>query len=193
MTDLTHIPTDALALPEADRPKMPAIAGATEAHRRAGGQLALIHNHYLSEMDRMGAVLDRIAAGDSPPEELAAIILSSDMRRNLHAAGTICGHQCQVLTMHHNIEEFSMFPELENAGNTALAAVVAQLRREHKIVHALLDRLEAAAADLMRDPTPAHFDTAHTVFRHLKTVVTSHFSYEETEIAEAIGFYLGGV
>ncbi len=193
MTELAHLPLDALALPDRARPKMPPIPRATEQHRRNGRQLAAIHRHYLMEMSRVAAVLDRIAAGDAPPEDLAAIILSTDMRRNLEAAGTICGHQCQVLTIHHNIEEFSMFPELEQQGNDALTALVAQLRKEHKVVHELLIRLEAAARTLIDAPTDANFETAHATFRQLRTVVISHFGYEEQEIAEAIGYYLNGI
>ena len=193
MTVLSHVPLDALALPEADRPRMPPIKGAGIAARRKGGQLALIHRHYLSELARVEAVMRRIEAGDAPPEDLAAIILHSDMRKNLQAAGTICGHQCQVLTMHHNIEEHSMFPELEHQGNAALRAVVAQLRREHEVVHELLIRLEAEARQLMRRQDAESFARAHAVFRRLVAVVTSHFGYEETEIAEAIGFYLDGI
>ena len=193
MSDLSHLPLDALTLPVADRPHMPPIAGADPGAKRKGGQLAMIHRHYLQELSRVEAAMRRIEAGDAPPEELMSIILSTDMRKNLHAAGTICGHQCQVLSMHHNIEEYSMFPELEAAGNAALVAVVAQLRREHKVVHELLVRLEQEARALIEDPKPEHFDRAHDVFRRLADVVRSHFGYEETELAEAIGEYLGGI
>jgi hypothetical protein len=193
MSDLAHLPLEALTLPEHDRPRMPAIAGATATHRRQGAKLAAIHRHHLIKMNRVAAVLARIAAGDDPPEALAAIILSTDMRRNLRAAGTICGEQCRVLGMHHNIEEFSMFPRLEAQGNAALASLIAQLRREHEVVHALLVRLESAAEALVVDPAPGSFDRAHVIFRQLRAVVVSHFGYEEAEIGEAIGFYLDGI
>ena len=193
MSDLADLPLDALTLPDGDRPKMPPIAGASDIHRQKGRQLAAIHRHYLMEMARVAAVLDRISAGDAPPEELSSIILSTDMRRNLQAAGTICGHQCQMLGMHHNIEEYSMFPELEQQGNDALKALVAQLRQEHKVVHELLIRLEEAARALIDAPTDENFATARAVFHQLRAVVVSHFGYEETEIAEAIGYYLNGI
>lgn len=193
MPNLSDIPLEALTLPETDRPRMPPIPGAGEGARRKGAQLALIHRHYLTELARVDAVMRRIEAGDAPPEELASIILSTDMRRNLHAAGTICGHQCQVLTMHHNIEEYSMFPELEQQGNPMLSAIVAQLRREHEVVHELLIRLEAEARALVARQDAETFARAHAVFRRLVAVVTSHFGYEETEIAEAIGHYLDGI
>lgn len=193
MPDLTQTPLADLFPDEASRPKMPPIVGATDGERRAGRHLAAIHRHYLMEMARIAAVLERIKAGDSPPAELAEIILDTDMRRNFEAAGSICGHQCQVLTMHHDIEEQSMFPRLANQGNSALAKIVAKLRDEHLIVHELLNRLGAAAQVLAAEPTEAHFDHAYEVFIALRRAVISHFGYEETELAEAIGHYLGGI
>lgn len=193
MSDLATLPLDALVIDPAPRPAMPPIPGATEGERRKGRHLAVIHRHYLSEMSQVAAVLDRIRAGDAPPQRLEQIILHSDMRRNLEAAGTICGQQCQVLTMHHNIEEFHMFAGLEAPGNAALTAVVAQLRAEHKVVHELLNRLGEAARALSAEPTEAGFEAAYEIFQRLRAAVVSHFGYEETELAEAIGHYLDDI
>lgn len=172
---------------------MAPIPDATEADRQAGQHLAAIHRHYLAEMTQVAAVLDRIKAGDAPPAELRHIVLHSDMAKNLAAAGTICGRQCQVLEMHHNIEEFHMFPGLEAPGMAALTAVVARLREEHLVVHELLNRLTQAAERLTQAPSDAAFAEACQLFDRLRAAVTSHFGYEEDELAEAIGHYLGGV
>jgi hypothetical protein len=182
------------AFPDAAaRPTMPPIPGATEADRRQGMQLAAIHRHYLMEMRRVDAVFRRIEAGDAPPAELAQIVLSSDMHRNLTAMGTICGQQCQVLKMHHDIEEGHMFPELAAQDNAALRAVIDRLKAEHEIVHDLLLSLDRAAAALRTDPSDATFTTARTAFDALSAAIRSHFTYEETELAEAIGVYLDGI
>ncbi len=193
MSDLSHLPLDELTLTENERPKMPPIQGATDMHRQNGKQLAAIHRHYLMYLSQVAAVFDQIAAGNSAPEELSSLLLSSDMRRNLQTAGTICGQQCQMLNMHHNIEQYQLFPALEAKGNQALAALVAQLRKEHEIVHELLIRLEAAARDLIDDPGAERFDVAYDLFKRLRAVIQSHFGYEEREIGEAIGYYLGGI
>ncbi|WP_277620938.1 hypothetical protein [Pseudophaeobacter leonis] len=42
-------------------------------------------------------------------------------------------------------------------------------------------------------PSDANFAQAATIFRKLEEVVRSHFGYEETELAEAIGYYLGSI
>lgn len=193
MTDLTHHTLETLDLNEADRPSAPPIAGAGSEHHRAGAQLALIHRHHLMEVAKIAAVLHRIEAGDAPPEDLYDIVLASDMAENFRAFGSLCGQECRILTVHHDIEQASMFPKLEQAGDGMFAQIVAKLRAEHEVVHELLTRLERAAMALMYDQTEANFAEAAEVFRKLETVVRSHFKYEETELAEAIGFYLGGV
>jgi len=191
MSNLSNTPLADLDLDEAARPKMPSLT-VTPAERRKGRHLAAIHRHYLSEMRKIADVLARIKAGDEPPEALADIVLHSDMRKNFEVAGTICGHQCRVLTMHHDIEEQHMFPELANQGNAALSKVVDKLRREHLVIHELLNRLGATGASLAKEPSEPNFDAAFAVFHKLQSSVMSHFGYEETELEEAIGLYLEG-
>lgn len=193
MTALSDLPLRDLVIDPKPRPKMTPIAGATDAQRRKGRHLAMIHAHYLRDIAQTQAVLNRIDAGDSPPEELQHILLHSDMRRNFEAAGTICGHQCAVLKMHHDIEETSMFPGLLAPDNAALGTVVARLREEHEVIHELLARLARAADALAAQPHDAAFRTACEIFAVLRAAVSSHFGYEEDELTEAIGVYLDGI
>ena len=193
MQTLSHIPLAQLDLKEAERPSMPPLAGASDADRRKGRHLAAIHRHYLSEVAQIASILERIKTGDAPPEALASIVLHSEMRKNFEVAGTLCGHQCRVLTMHHDIEEHSMFPALAAQGNGALSKVVEKLRAEHKVIHEMLTRLGAVAEVLSGAPDEAHFNAAYDVYFALRKAVISHFKYEETELEEAIGLYLGGI
>ena len=193
MTDLSKTPLDDLDLDERARPKAPPVPKATDRHRRQGGQLAAIHRHYLMEMARIAAVLARIEAGDAPPQDLRKIVLSLDMAENYRAFGSLCGHECQVLKFHHDIEGADMFPRIEASGGGMFRKVVAKLRAEHEVVHELILRLGRAAEILADDPVEANFTEAAAIFRKLEAVVRSHFRYEETELAEAIGYYLGSV
>ncbi|MGH1578471.1 hemerythrin domain-containing protein [Planktotalea sp.] len=190
MNTLTHTPLADLDLNETARPKMPPLQGATDMHRRKGRRLAAIHRHYLSEMRQIAGVLERIQASDDAPESLREVVLHTDMAKNFAAAGSICGHQCRVLTMHHDIEEQSMFPALAAQGNHALTKIVDKLRAEHLVIHELLKRLGRAGDRLSADPSAANFEAAFAVFFKLRSAVMSHFGYEETELAEAIGMYL---
>ncbi|NIZ09777.1 hypothetical protein HCZ97_10065 [Pseudooceanicola sp. HF7] len=193
MKDITTLSLDELTLDEAARPKAPKVPAATDMHRRQGRQLAAIHRHYLMEMAQIGAVLARIEAGDAPPEHLKQIILSLDMAENLRAFGNLCGRECRALKIHHDIEGFDMFPRIEAAGEGMFREVVAKLLSEHEVVHELIIRLSRAADALMADPQEANFAHAAATYRKLEEVVRSHFGYEETELVEAIGYYLGSV
>ena len=193
MTDLSTQPLDELNLDEAARPKAPPVPEATDIHRRQGGQLAAIHRHYLREMGQIGAVLARIEARDAPPEQLKQLVLSLDMAENFRAFGSLCGRECQVLKFHHDIESADMFPRIEAAGGGRFREVVAKLKAEHEVVHELIIRLSRAADALGASPSEANFVAAGNTFRKLEEVVRSHFGYEETELAEAIGYYLGSI
>ncbi|MCI5039635.1 MAG: hemerythrin domain-containing protein [Donghicola eburneus] len=193
MTDLSNQSLDDLSLNEAARPKAPKVSGATDAHRRQGRQLAAIHRHYLMEMAQIGAVLERIEAGDSPPKHLKKIVLNLEMADNFRAFGSLCGRECQVLKFHHDIEGADMFPRIQAAGGGMFKQVVAKLLAEHEVVHELIVRLDNAADALIEDPSDDNFHQAAATYRKLEEIVRSHFGYEETELAEAIGFYLGGI
>jgi len=193
MTDLSILPLHDLTIDEASRPTAPKVAAATDMHRRKGRQLAAIHRHYLMEMAQIGAVLERIEAKDTPPEHLKKIVLSLDMAENFRVFGSLCGRECQVLKFHHDIESSDMFPRLEAAGGDMFQQIVAKLLSEHEVVHELIIRLGRAAEELATDPNEANFIGASQVYRKLEEVVRSHFGYEEAELEEAIGYYLGGI
>lgn len=179
-----------LSVENGTRPSAPDLPQATQAHRKKGRRLAAIHRHYLMDLARIAAVLDRIKAGNSPPAELKDIVLSLDMAQNFRAFGSLCGQECRVLTMHHDIEQHHMFPTLENSEVPGIVAVVARLRQEHEVVHELIKRLDQAADDLMQTGAEPEFAAAGAVFEKLLAVVQSHFKYEETELEAAIGLFV---
>lgn len=191
--DLSTLPLAELSVEHGTRPTAPAIAGATEGDRAKGRHLAAIHRHYLMDLARITRVMQRIEAGDAPPDELADIVLHSDMSQNLSAFGTICGQACHVLTMHHNIEEGHMFPGIDGPATEGIRAVVTRLREEHRVIHELLNRLAGAAKALADAPTDAQFAEVQAIYAALFAAVKSHFRYEETELEEAIGVYLDGI
>lgn len=187
--DLRNVPLEDLSVEDGTRPGLPDLGAVSAQQRQAGHHLAAIHRHYLMDMGRIAQVLRRIEAGDAPPEDLAHIVLNAEMAQNFRAFGTICGQECRVLTMHHDIEEQSMFPQLHARGSDALRAVVDRLRAEHKVVHELLERLAAVAHELSATPDADTFAKASAIFDKLWDVVKSHFHYEETTLEEALGVY----
>ncbi|HCQ58570.1 MAG TPA: hypothetical protein DIU10_11800, partial [Sulfitobacter sp.] len=114
--DVSALPLSDLTIDTETRPPLPDMGEVSEAQRQAGRHLAAIHRHYLSDLSQIAQVMTRIEAGEAPPAELAHIVLHSQMAQNFAAAGTLCGQQCWALTMHHNIEEQSIFPQLHARG-----------------------------------------------------------------------------
>ena len=193
MNMLHDTPLADLTVEFGTRPEMPALPEATEQDRRMGRRLAAIHRMHLNDVGRIGIVLDRIEADEASGEDLSAALLSASFAQNVRQFGSLCGRECKVLTFHHDAEEYSLFPELAGKGNDALRAVVARLVEEQKVVHELLIRLERAALALMFEVDAEKFNEARAVFRQLESVVHSHFSYEETQLEEAIGVLGVGV
>lgn len=176
-------------LDEATRPSAPAIPGATEQDRAAGRQLAAIHAAYLAELDALEGLLSAVERGEASAGAVSAAVGSLTLERNYRQFGTLCGRQCYVLTMHHTIEERHMFPAISARAAPGLLAVIERLQAEHVVVHQLLERLSEASLALGAQAGPAEFAATRDTFRALLKVVRSHFRYEETELAEAIGVY----
>lgn len=175
-------------LDESTRPKAPAIPGATPAHRVHGQRLALFHEMHLAQIERIEALLAAIEAGAAPPEALGARLRDLDMASNYRLFGSLCGRECQYLTFHHTGEDEQIFPVLMQ-GSAGLRAVVERLSEEHKVIHAILEELEAGAAALIASPDAEAFGRVRDAFVVLARVVRSHFGYEQTELAEALGVY----
>lgn len=182
-----------LRIDPSERPKAPSLPGVTPEQLQKGRQLAAIHRMHLMEIARVRRTLEEIETGQENAEVLPGIVASMEMTENFRAFGNLCGRECQVLSMHHNIEESHMFPQLADRAPAGIGAVVKRLQEEHKIVHALIERLYSAAVNLVNEPSFETFKEARDTFDALESVVRSHFGYEETELAEAIGVYLDGI
>lgn len=177
------------SLKEAARPNAPKLPEATERDRQQGAQLKMIHRHHLQDIVVARRLLDQIETGEALPTALAEAVPNMQMAENYRAFGNLCGRECMILNSHHNIEEQHSFVILEQAGHEGIAKVVAKLREEHKVVHALIEALYSAAVNLVEEPSDGNFAQARKTFDQLEAVVRSHFKYEETELEEALGVY----
>ena len=189
--DLSNTPLSELDLNENARPSAPDIPNLTDAQKSVGRHLKAIHRHHLREISRARSVLTHIEQGDADPSSLLEALKGMDLFDNMRVFGNLCGRECQMLTFHHDAEEQQAFPVLEQRGSEGLKLVVAKLRSEHLVVHELIQRLEQAANGLMSSPSETQFQTTREIFDVLERVVRSHFSYEETEIGDALGVHLG--
>jgi hypothetical protein len=175
-------------LDNATRPKAPKIEGITPAQRMAGKRLALIHDYHLEQMNEVRWVMEQVEAGEQSAAALAEAISSLQMAANYRAFGNLCGRECQMLTLHHTIEDHSLFPALR-AGSDGLRKVVDRLQEEHAVIHRLLQTLYDNAINAVRQPGRETFAATRAAFLALDRVVRSHFGYEQEELEEALGYF----
>jgi hemerythrin-like domain-containing protein len=109
------------------------------------------------------------------------------MIENYRAFGNLCGSQCQLLRMHHDIEEDSLYPTLRQ--NTGLRLVLDRLSAEHRTVHALLEHIQETSRVIATNPTRENILALGEIYEVFERIVVSHFGYEERELEEAIGYY----
>ncbi|RYG39739.1 hypothetical protein EON79_23830 [bacterium] len=169
------------------RPKAPRIPGVTPAQRAQGRRLGHYHRHHLNELVTVRVALDRFLNGMSSAEAISEIVASLSMIENYRAFGNLCGNQCQLLEMHHTIEDRSIFPRLMQ--DKGLRPVVERLAKEHLTVHALIERLLDISRAVAHSPSHDAIVAMREVYEVFERVVMSHFKYEETELEEALGFY----
>jgi hypothetical protein len=172
---------------EATRPIAPPIPGATPAQRAQGRRLGLYHRHHLAELAAVRVALDRFLAGSGTVEAVSDGMASMSMIENYRSFGNLCGRQCHLLQMHHDIEEGSLYPTLRQ--NAGLRPVLDRLSAEHRTVHGLLERIQGMVQDLARHKTRERVLALKEIYEVFERVVISHFGYEERELEDAIGYY----
>ncbi len=164
-----------------------------QPHQKAAGRhLRMIHNHYKGNMDQLRAYLDQVRAGEGSVTKLKDMAEALPILENYRRFGNLCGQHCRAIEMHHMIEDQAIFPHLLDKPN-GLKAVAERLIAEHKIVHALLEKLIERIVALFDDTSKESFDAVVEVYDALDRVLLSHFGYEEEQIGDALGYYGIGV
>jgi hemerythrin-like domain-containing protein len=179
-------------LDDTTRPAIPALPGLTEAQRRPGEHLRMIHDHLRDNMETLGRLIERAGKGDASAADIAAETADLVMVSNYRRFGTLCGQYCQFVHGHHSIEDQAIFPSIRAQG-PAFAAIADRLEAEHVVVHELLERLIDALIALADAPSREKFDDAVEVYRALERVLLSHLGYEENAIGDALGYFEVGV
>jgi hypothetical protein len=149
----------------------------------AGEHLRMIHDHFRAQLRQLTAAVAELRDGTGDV---------GDVRETLHLLGPaltaqqvsgLCRQVCRFLTMHHSIEDQSMFPAV--ATLEAYAPVAARLAEEHLDIHAHLERVDDLAVAVHSDRSRvAELVTAVADLRH---DLESHFAYEEVEMTEPLG------
>jgi len=171
---------------ESTRPTAPpAPTGATyTAGQRANGQhLVDVHDHLRGELAQVRDLVRQVAAGVLDVGDARSVISTMTMRQNSWTLGAYCAGYCRLVTMHHMLEDRSMLPHLRSA-EPGLAPVVDRLEEEHRVIHDVLEQVDAALVELVR--RPAALGELQEAVDLLNDTLLSHLSYEERELVEPL-------
>jgi hemerythrin-like domain-containing protein len=171
---------------EAVRPTGPEVdpdAVYTDAGRMTGQHLVEVHDHLRGELDRVRSLVRQVADGALDVGAARSEINEMTMRQNNWTLGAFCESYCRFVTMHHSIEDASFFPQLRHA-DPRLGPVLDRLSEEHRVIHDVLDRVDAALVATVSDPKGiAALSDAVDL---LTDTLLSHLSYEERELVEPL-------
>ena len=168
------------------RPKAPKFDGVTPQQRKHGLRLRWFHDMHRAQLNE---VMQTMAHIEGDASVLAEQVSALKLRENIRRFGNLCGQECQMLTGHHGIEDAYIFPQLHDAGNDGLKKVVARLAAEHLVIHDLIEEMDRAAEAAVHSPGPESFTALKAALTTLNKIVLSHFGYEETELADALGIF----
>ncbi len=162
----------------------------TAEEQAAGRHLIDVHDHLRAELDQLRNLVEQVAAGDTNAAAVRSYINRMTIRQNNWTLGTFCETYCRTVTMHHTLEDRSVFPHLRHS-DEQLAPVIDRLEEEHRQIHDLLERVDRALVALVADEDDG-IDRVDSAMNLLTDALLSHFSYEERELIEPLarhGFY----
>jgi iron-sulfur cluster repair protein YtfE (RIC family) len=175
------------ALDEATRPTARLGVVLSPAQQLAGGHLRQIHDVFRAELAALEARVGEVRRGEAAASEVRTAV--SQLAAALGAAHGMtlaehCSQLCRFVTMHHTLEDSAMFPAL--GAHAKVKPVVDRLTEEHVVIHEHLEYVDALAARLDGDEA-AVLSELESAVATFATVLRSHFTYEETELAEPLG------
>lgn len=179
---------------EATRPAGPSPpAGAVYSRRGRviGGHLIEVHDHLRAELARVRDLVRQVREGAADAASARSAINEMTMRQNDWALGAYCASYCRFVTGHHMLEDEAVFPHLR-ATEADLGPVLDRLADEHKVIHQVLNDVDQALVDHLRNP--ADFAGLQQAVDILTDTLHSHLAYEEAQLVEPLarhGFYTG--
>ncbi|MGC4892657.1 LLM class flavin-dependent oxidoreductase [Micromonospora sp. DT31] len=185
----TRSPWDESTRPTAPPP--PADQVYPARGQAVGQHLVDVHDHLRQELAQVRDLLAQVTRGAVTPEGARAALNQMTMRQNNWTLGAYCAAYCTMVTQHHGLEDASIFPHLRRS-DAGLAAVLDRLEEEHVVIHGVVEDVDRALVELIRQP--GDFTALQEAVDLLTDTLLSHLSYEERQIVEPLarhGFYPG--
>jgi iron-sulfur cluster repair protein YtfE (RIC family) len=179
---------------EATRPVRSAPPPGTVYSRRGrliGGHLIEVHDHLRGELARVRDLVRQVREDAAAAADARSAINEMTMRQNDWTLGAYCASYCRFVTGHHMLEDEAVFPHLRERDED-LGPVIDRLADEHKIIHQVLNDVDQALVDHLRNP--ADFAGLQQAVDILTDTLLSHLAYEEAQLVEPLarhGFYDG--
>ncbi|SDN93588.1 LLM class flavin-dependent oxidoreductase [Lentzea jiangxiensis] len=175
----SKLPWDESARPEGPAPEADAVY--TASGRALGRQLIGVHNHLRDELKKIREIVGQAADGVLDIGDARSEINTMTMRQNNWTMGAYCETYCRLVTIHHTLEDTSLYPQLRQ-GDPRLGPVLDRLTEEHQVIHEVLERLDAALVATVAEPH--RIGEVRDAVDLLTDTLLSHLSYEEGELVE---------
>ncbi|HEY2791742.1 MAG TPA: LLM class flavin-dependent oxidoreductase [Micromonosporaceae bacterium] len=170
---------------EALRPAGPMPRSETTRPSGAGRDLIAVHDHLRQELASLYDMVDEVESGHLGVAAARSNLNEMTLRQNNWTLGAYCESYCRVVTMHHTIEDASVFPHLRRT-DPRLAPVLDRLSEEHHIIHGAIDGVDRALVGLVEGGDVKDLRTAVDL---LAETLRSHLTYEEDELVEPLTRY----
>ncbi len=173
-------------MPPIDDSTRPRVAGSvdlTPAQRQAGDHLRMVHDHFRAQLQQLTGAVEELRDGAGDVGAVRDSLHSLAPALTAQQVSGLCQQVCRFLTMHHTIEDQSMFPAV--ATMEAYAPVATRLAAEHLVIHEHIERVDDLAVAVRADAS--RVTELVTAVADLRDDLESHFAYEETEMTEPLG------
>jgi hemerythrin HHE cation binding domain-containing protein len=173
-------------------PRPPGDASYSAHGRMVAGHLVQVHDHLRTELAQIRELIEQVRDSEMDVAQARSAINQMTLRSNSWTLGAYCASYCRLVTGHHTLEDQAVFPHLR-AREPGLRPVLDRLADEHEIIHKVLEDVDAALVELLRNPDFGRLQQAADV---LTDVLLSHLAYEEAQLVEPLarhGFYAGQV
>ena len=154
------------------------------AHEQASGRhLVDVHDHLRSELRQIRSLVAQVLGGTLDAGTARSAVNAMTMRQNSWTVGAYCASYCRVVTIHHTLEDESVFPHLRRA-EPRLGAVLDRLAEEHHVIHGVLDQVDRALVAFVAPDDDGR--TLSDAVDLLSDTLLSHLSYEEHQLVEPL-------
>jgi hypothetical protein len=155
----------------------------TDQGRRDGKQLIEVHDLLRSELSELRDILRQVRHGAMRAADARAALNEMALRQNDWTLGAFCARYCGIVTMHHGVEDASMFPHLTRR-EPQLKPVIDRLTEEHVVIHDAIQEVDGALTQHMT--SPENHDAIQSAIDYLTDALLSHLAYEEQELVEPL-------